>query len=69
MNTLEQLVTLTEGYKQQLLNGDLSQEEFRELIEDLNIFEHIKNQAEETERDQLCKAALATIMQTMGVLR
>ena len=68
MNTLEQLATLAEGYQQQYYDGNLSAEDFKELIGDLNILGHVESQAQETERDQLCRTVLVGILQMAGEL-
>ena len=68
MNTLEQLVTLAEGYQQQYYDGNLSAEDFKELIGDLNILGHVESQAQQTERDQLCRTVLVGIVQMAGAL-
>ena len=68
MNTLEQLATLAEGNQQQYYDGNLSAEDFKELIGDLNILGHVESQAQQTERDQLCRTVLVGIVQMAGAL-
>ena len=68
MSQLQEITFLAEQYKQQYETGQLSASEFKELIEDLNIMQHIEANAEELNQNQEYYKALMGIIQIASSL-
>ena len=68
MSQLQEITFLAEQYKQQYETGQLSASEFKELIEDLNIMQHIETNAEELNQNQEYYKALMGIIQLASSL-
>ena len=68
MSQLQEVAFLAEQYKQQYETGQLSASEFKELIEDLNIMQHIETNAEELNQNQEYYKALMGIIQLASSL-
>ena len=58
MSQLTDLATLASSYKQQYEAGQLSAEDYKELIGDLNIVEAIQNTASDLEEDIIAQQVL-----------
>ena len=68
MSNLQQLAFLSEQYKQQFESGHLSSNEFKELIEDLNIVKSIESNSDNLEENEKYRAALVAVVQLAGAI-
>jgi hypothetical protein len=62
MSQIRELATLAQSYQQAYEAGQLSPQDYKELVENLNIAGHIQANAAELEQDQQCYQVL------MGVI-
>jgi hypothetical protein len=62
MSQIRELATLAQSYQQAYEAGQLSSQDYKELVENLNIAGHIQANAAELEQDQQCYQIL------MGVI-
>lgn len=62
MSQISELATLAQSYQQAYEAGQLSPQDYKELVENLNIAGHIQANAAELEQDQQCYQVL------MGVI-
>jgi hypothetical protein len=62
MSQIRELATLAQSYQQAYEAGQLSSQDYKELVENLNIAGHIQANAAELEQDQQCYQVL------MGVI-
>jgi hypothetical protein len=62
MSTLTQLAEVASKYKEQYDSGDLSSEEFKELVEDLSILKNIDSVASELETDVIARQVLLAVI-------
>jgi hypothetical protein len=62
MSQIRELATLAQSYQQAYESGQLSPQDYKELVENLNIAGHIQANAAELEQDQQCYQVL------MGVI-
>lgn len=51
MNQLQQLAEMAKNYKQKYQNGEISSDDYKELINDLNISQQIQDSASELQDD------------------
>ena len=68
MSQIQELALLAEQYRQQYESGQLSASEFKELIEDLNIMQHIETNAEELSQNQEYYKILTGVIQLASSL-
>jgi len=62
MSTLTQLAEVATKYKTQYESGEMSSEEFKELVQDLNILKSIDSVASELETDIVARQVLLTVI-------
>ena len=62
MSQIRELATLAQSYQQAYESGQLSPQDYKELVENLNIAGHVQANAEELAQDQQCYQIL------MGVI-
>jgi|TARA_R110000868_G_scaffold118937_1_gene315110 hypothetical protein len=62
MTQFQELANLASSYKQQYETGQLSAKDFKELIEDLNIADHIQSEAAQLEQDQYYQLVLVNAL-------
>jgi len=62
MTPIQELANLANSYKQQYETGQLSARDYRELIGDLSIAEHINSEAAKLEEDQYYQLILVNAL-------
>jgi len=62
MTPLTQLADAAEQYKKQYESGELTADEFKELVEDLNIVKNIGSVASELETDIIARQVLLGVI-------
>lgn len=67
MSQIRELATLALSYQQAYEAGQLSPQEYRELVENLNIVGHIQANAAELEQDQQCYQVLMGVIQLASI--
>jgi len=68
MSQLLEVATLAQSYQQAYQSGQLSAEDYKELINDLNIAGHINENADEIQRNQEIYQVLMAAIQLAGAL-
>jgi hypothetical protein len=68
MSQLEQIAFLAEQYKQQYETGQLSGEDYKELINNLNIMGHINAAADDLTQNQQAYKILMGAIQLAGAI-
>lgn len=63
MSLLQKSAELAMEYKALYENGGMSGAEYKELIESLNLFEHIQSTAEDLEQDMLYRQIIMGALQ------
>jgi tape measure domain-containing protein len=53
MSQIQQLAALAQSYQQAYESGQLSAQDYKQLVEDLNIAGHVQANAAELEQDQM----------------
>jgi|APCry1669189534_1035231.scaffolds.fasta_scaffold44061_2 hypothetical protein len=54
MSQIQQLAALAQQYQEAYQSGQLSPQDYKELVENLNIAGNIEANAEELQQDQMC---------------
>ena len=67
MSQIRELAALAQSYQQAYEAGQLSPQEYRELVENLNIAGHIQANAAELEQDQQCYQVLMGVIQLASI--
>lgn len=67
MSQIRELAVLAQSYQQAYESGQLSPQEYRELVENLNIAGHIQANAAELEQDQQCYQVLMGVIQLASI--
>ena len=67
MSQIRELAVLAQSYQQAYEAGQLSPQEYRELVENLNIAGHIQANAAELEQDQQCYQVLMGVIQLASI--
>jgi hypothetical protein len=68
MSQLFEVATLAQSYQQAYQSGQLSAEDYKELINDLNIAGHINENAAEIQQNQQIYQVLMAAIQLAGAL-
>mgnify|MGYP003339501183 FL=1 len=68
MSVLQDVLANAENYKSLYESGQISGDEFKELIADLQVVGHINQTAAELETDEQVRAVLMGIVQLAGAL-
>jgi hypothetical protein len=68
MSQLLEVATLAQSYQQAYQSGQMSAEEYKELINDLNIAGHINENADEIQQNQQVYQVLMAAIQLAGAL-
>ena len=68
MSQLLEVATLAQSYQQAYQSGQLSAEDYKELINDLNIAGHINKNADEIQQNQEIYQVLMAAIQLAGAL-
>jgi hypothetical protein len=68
MSQLEEIANLAEQYKQQYETGQLSGEDYKELINNLNIMGHINSAADDLTQNQQAYKILMGAIQLAGAI-
>jgi hypothetical protein len=68
MSQLEEIANLAEQYKQQYETGQLSGEDYKELINNLNIMGHINAAADDLTQNQQAYKILMGAIQLAGAI-
>ena len=68
MSQLEQIAQLVNQYTQQYQSGQLSAQDYKELIEDLNIMGHINAAADDLTQNQQAYQILMGAIQIAGAI-
>ena len=68
MSQLLEVATLAQSYQQAYQSGQMSAEEYKELINDLNIAGHINENAAEIQQNQEIYQVLMAAVQLAGAL-
>jgi hypothetical protein len=68
MSQLLEVATLAQSYQQAYQSGQLSAEDYKELINDLNIAGHINENADEIQQNQQVYQVLMAAIQLAGAL-
>jgi len=68
MTQIEQLASLAEQYTQQYQSGNLSSEDYKELIGDLNIMGHINTLSDSLHQNQQAYTILMGAVQLAGAI-
>lgn len=67
MSQIRELAVLAQSYQQAYESGQLSPQEYKELVENLNITGHIQANAAELEQDQQCYQVLMGVIQLASI--
>ena len=67
MSQIRELAVLAQSYQQAYEAGQLSPQEYRELVENLNIAGHIQANAAELEQDQQWYQVLMGVIQLASI--
>lgn len=67
MSQIRELAVLAQSYQQAYEAGQLSPQEYKELVENLNIAGHIQANAAELEQDQQCYQVLMGVIQLASI--
>jgi hypothetical protein len=62
MTPFQELANLANSYKQQYESGQLTAADYKELIEDLSIADHINSEAAQLEEDQYYQLILVNAL-------
>jgi hypothetical protein len=68
MSQLLEVATLAQSYQQAYQSGQLSAQDYKELINDLNIMGHINENASEMQQNQEIYQVLVAAVQLAGAL-
>ena len=68
MSQLEQIASLAEHYTQQYQTGQLSSEDYKELINNLNIMGHINSVADDLTQNQQAYQILMGAIKLAGAI-
>ena len=68
MSQLLEVATLAQSYQQAYQSGQLSAQDYKELINDLNIMGHINKNASEMQQNQEIYQVLVAAVQLAGAL-
>jgi hypothetical protein len=68
MSQLLEVATLAQSYQQAYQSGQMSAEEYKELINDLNVAGHINENAAEIQQNQEIYQVLMAAVQLAGAL-
>ena len=68
MSQLLEVATLAQSYQQTYQSGQMSAEEYKELINDLNVAGHINENAAEIQQNQEIYQVLMAAVQLAGAL-
>jgi hypothetical protein len=68
MSQLQQLAEQASLWQQQYSNGNLSPSEYKELVEDLKIVEHIQSNSNDFEREQLYRSIIMGVIQLASAI-
>lgn len=68
MSQLLEVATLAQSYQQAYQSGQLSAQDYKELINDLNIMGHINENASEIQQNQEIYQVLVAAVQLAGAL-
>lgn len=67
MSQIRDLTSLALSYQQAYESGQLSPQDYKELVENLNIAGHIQANAAELEQDQECYQVLMGVIQLASI--
>tara|TARA_R110000868_G_scaffold139471_1_gene354311 strand:+ start:1841 stop:2056 length:216 start_codon:yes stop_codon:yes gene_type:complete len=62
MSALEQLAAQAQDYQQLYSTGQLSASEFKELVDNLKVVEHIQNDVNDFEKDQMLREIIVGVL-------
>jgi len=67
MSQIHDLAALAQSYQQAYEAGQLSPQDYKELVENLNIAGHVQANAAELEQDQMCYQILMNAIQLANI--